>query len=343
MANLNSEDKETDPDADKTSVRMKTIDFTKPQTPVPVQRSVVPVVAAGAGLLTIGGVGYYLYKKGQEEPQNTGVVPPQIPAPGEPPAQPPPQGQPQPPPQGQPQPPPQGQPQPPPQPPPQQQPPVPAGFWGTTNLGAEYRALFTKIEQVTGMPLRLYLCVVANREGSWQRTARNKTAKEVKASKDGIEGGLSRGNTKPQFSDSIAQAGSGGLFGALAPYVAWTGSDEGFMPYINADWTVIEDPIVAVICAAKYYQRIVTFYPTVFAGPKATSEDNFRVRLGWANPSVLKSDPNGKLAGEVRGRMEEDLAELGLKIGDLPPPSSIGWPGLKAVFDAMKGFPVTWK
>jgi hypothetical protein len=81
----------------------------------------------------------------------------------------------------------------------------------------------------------------------------------------------------------------------------------------------------------------------VFAGQKAAPEDNFRVRLGWANPSVLKSDPHGALAKQVQGRMEEDLAELGLKITDLPPPSSIGWPGLKAVFDAMKGFPVTWK
>lgn len=87
----------------------------------------------------------------------------------------------------------------------------------------------------------------------------------------------------------------------------------------------------------------MTFYPTVFAGAKPTPEDNFRVRLGWANPSVLKSDPDGTLAGQVRGRMEEDLTELGLKIGDLPPPSSIAWPGLKAVVDAMKGFPVTWK
>ena len=42
------------------------------------------------------------------------------------------------------------------------------------------------------------------------------------------------------------------------------------MPYLDEDYTIIEDPIVAAICAAKYYQRIVTYYPTVFAGGTPT-------------------------------------------------------------------------
>ena len=290
------------------------IDFSKPGPPVPVKRSVVPIVATVGTLGAVGGVGFWLYKRNQQPAiENPGVAPPPIP-PGQPSPQ---------------------------QPAPQQ--PASPDFWGSTNRGEQYRSLLTKIEQVTGMPLRLYLSVVANRESDFVRTARNVSGKETQASKDGIEGGLKRGNPKPQFADSIASAGSGGLFGALAPYVAWTGMDEGYMPYLDADWRVIEDPIVAVICAAKYYQRIVTYYPTVFAGPSASPEDNFRVRLGWANPSVLKESPNGATAGAVRGRMEEDLAELGLKITDLPPPNAKAWPGLKAVVAAMQGFPVTWK
>ena len=218
-------------------------------------------------------------------------------------------------------------------------------YWGTTTRGEVYRPLFTKIEAVTGMPLRLYLCVVANREGEWVRSARNKSKGEVKASTDAIANGAKRGNPSPKYAASLAASGSGGLFGALAPYVAWTGLDEDYTPYIDADWPIIEDPIVAAICAAKYYQRIVGGgrYP-VFANPAQPSpEDNYRVRLGWASPTALKESPNGELFQDVKARFDEDLAELGLKITDLAPPNADRWPGLAAVVAAMKGFPVTWK
>ncbi len=222
---------------------------------------------------------------------------------------------------------------------------VPANYWGTTALGEAYRPLFTKLEAITGMPLRLYLCVVANREASWVRSARNKDKVEVDGSQRAIDGGLKRGNPVPKYAKSLSEAGSGGLFGALAPYVAWTGMDEEYMPYIDEDWQVIEDPLVAAACAAKYYQRIVGGgrYP-VFADPaKPSPEDNYRVRLGWANPERLKNDTNGELFQAVKGRFDEDLAELGLKISDLPPPNANNWPGLKAVVAALKDFPVTWK
>lgn len=231
--------------------------------------------------------------------------------------------------------------------------PAPAGptqgavdpnYWGTTKRGEEYRELLKKIEEVTRMPVRLLLSVIANRESGWNRKARNKTAVETAASKRAIEAGPERGNPPPKFAASLAGAGSGGLFGALAPYVAWTGLDEDFMPYLDADYTVVEDPIVAAICAAKYYQRVVANYSTVFANPaRPSAEDNYRVRLGWASPKTLKEDPAGSLFKAVKGRMDDDLAELGLFIDDLPPPSADQWPGLKAVVDAMQGFPVTWK
>lgn len=219
----------------------------------------------------------------------------------------------------------------------------PADFWGTTERGLQYRPLLAKLEEVTRMPVRLYLSVVTNREADWQRKARNKSKVEVDASARAITNGVKRGNPKPKFADSLAQAGSGGLFGALAPYVAWTGMDEDYMPFLDMDWTVIEDPVVAAVCAAKYYQRIVANYPTVFASGTPSPEDNFRVRLGWASPATLKDDPAGKLFKAVRGRMEEDLAELGLKITDLPPPDASRWPGFKVVHEAMKSFVPTWK
>jgi hypothetical protein len=216
-------------------------------------------------------------------------------------------------------------------------------FWGTTSRGAEFRSVLTKVEEVSRMPLRLYLSAVANREAGWNRKARNQDKVETAASAAAIAAGPGRKNPTPKFATSIAGAGSGGLFGALAPYVAWTGLDEDFMPYLDEDYTIIEDPIVAAICAAKYYQRIVTYYPTVFAAGTPTPEDNYRVRLGWANPSKLKSDPAGSLFKAVKGRMDEDLAELGLKITDLPPPDASRWPGLKAVVEGMKGLTPTWK
>jgi hypothetical protein len=223
--------------------------------------------------------------------------------------------------------------------------PADPGAWGTTNRGEAYRPLLAKLEAVTGMPLRLYLCVVANREAGWSRTARNKTKGEVKASQDGIDNGIKRGNPAPKFAASLREAGSGGLFGALSPFVAWTGMDEDYMPYLEVDWTIIENPIVAAICAAKYYQRIVGGgrYP-VHANPaQPAPEDNYRVRLGWASPKALKEDPGGTLFQSVKKRFDEDLAQLGLKISDLSPPNADRWPGLKAVVAGMQGFPVTWK
>jgi hypothetical protein len=121
--------------------------------------------------------------------------------------------------------------------------------------------------------------------------------------------------------------------------------DEGYMPYLDEDWPIIVDPIVSAVFAAKYYQRIVGGgrYP-VFADPaRPAPEDNYRVRLGWASPSALKSSPNGTLFQNVKKRFDIDLAELGLKISDLPPPNAEQWPGLKAVVAGLKGFPVTWK
>ncbi|MEZ4437086.1 MAG: hypothetical protein R3F65_32215 [bacterium] len=67
------------------------------------------------------------------------------------------------------------------------------------------------------------------------------------------------------------------------------------------------------------------------------------MRLGWASPKTLREDPAGKLFGDVKRRMDEDLKALGLAISDLPPPSAASWPGLKAVVEGMKGFSGSWK
>jgi hypothetical protein len=310
-------------------VKGPTWEVTPPPSPTAIvvpTRSLTPLIVTAATLALGGGAVYAVHRWRQRQlpegetaplPESGGAAPTPTPAPA--PAQP-------------------GDPAP------------PAGnsdasFWGTTTRGEVYRPLLTKIEAVTAMPLRLYLCVVANREGQWVRSARNKSKKEVGASRDGVDNGIKRGNPAPKFATSIREAGSGGLFGALAPFVAWTGLDEDYMPYLDQDWMVIEDPIVSAIFAAKYYQRIVGGgrYP-VHANPASPApEDNYRVRLGWASPKALKEDPNGSLFQDVKKRFDEDLAQLGLKISDLPPPNADRWPGLKAVVAAMKDFPVTWK
>lgn len=298
------------------------IEFPNPAVPMrPVARSWVPVAATVGSLGVLGGLGYLGYRLWEGRADEPSPEPKSEPAkPSEPPSEPTkPSETPNP-----------GV--------------VPPDFWGDTEKGAQYRALLKRIEEVSRMPIRLFLSVVANRESDWSRTARNKSKQEVdNGSKLAITNGVKRGNPKPKYADSLALAGSGGLCGALAPYVAWTGMDENYMPYLDMDWNVIEDPVTAVICAAKYYQRIVANYDNVFAGVSPMAEDNFRVRLGWASPQTLKEDPGGKLFKDVRGRMEEDLKELGLKITDLPPPDASKWPGLKAVYEAMKSFTPTWK
>ena len=321
MANGNSKNSGSDP------TTAKTPEAPPPEapkvtvaTPEPPSTGMRPVLATG-GLLAVGGGAIYLIHRwrrsqvladiqGPPLPQSSGPMPAPSPTPT-------------------------------PTPGPN---PAPPGFWGTSLRGQEYRELLAKIEAVTRMPLRLFLSVVANRESGWSRKARRKDKVETAASRRAIEAGPARGNPPPKFAASLAEAGSGGLFGALAPYVAWTGLDEGLTPYLDEDYTIVEDPIVAAICAAKYYQRIVANYPTVFATPGApVPEDNYRVRLGWASPKVLSEDPGGTLFTNVKRRMDEDLKALGLSIGDLLPPSATGWPGLAAVVEGMKTVPVTWK
>jgi hypothetical protein len=37
----------------------------------------------------------------------------------------------------------------------------------------------------------------------------------------------------------------------------------------------------------------------------------FDVRVGWASPSILKNDPLGSYAQQVRGRMRESIQVIG--------------------------------
>lgn len=202
-------------------------------------------------------------------------------------------------------------------------------YWGTTTRGEVYRPLLTKIEAVTGMPLRLYLCVVANREGAWVHSARNKTKKgEVKASTDAIANGAKRGNPSPKYAASIAAAGSGGLFGALARTSPGPGSDKDFTPYLkdsprSSRTRSSRRSARRSITSASLAVAAIRCSPTPRSRPP---EDNYRVRLGWANPSVLKDNPGGELFQDVKKRFDEDLAQLGLKISDLAPPNADRWP-----------------
>lgn len=184
-------------------------------------------------------------------------------------------------------------------------PPVSDQRWGS--VPTDVQKLLIKLQSAANIPyLWVAGSIIAQGEASFVPTAHNISEKEVKGSRDGLKNGLARGNAKPKFAAEIEAFGSGGLFGALAPYFAWVGLDEGYMPFLMRRPTLMFEPAASAVFMAHYFWRITA---PMYAKNRALTL--FDVRIGWASPSVLKNDPFGSVAQQVRGRMRESIKVIG--------------------------------
>ncbi|MEZ4453089.1 MAG: hypothetical protein R3B09_26750 [Nannocystaceae bacterium] len=91
-------------------------------------------------------------------------------------------------------------------------------------------------------------------------------------------------------------------------------------------------PRVAAFGATVYLQRLVAYYRL---------DDHADVKVGWANPSLLKADRGSTKYHEVRGRFLADAADLEVDLGDtktIPKVLSASrWPGVPMVFAQLVG------
>lgn len=200
--------------------------------------------------------------------------------------------------------------------------------WG--NVPADWRPKIKAWSDALKMPhMWAFMAVVMRREAGFKANAQNTDKHEVTASQNAIANGLKRGNPPPKWAVELGQFGSGGLFGALAPYFAWIGLDEGYMPFLNRRANLIFNPDASAVFAGHYAWRVLSNYKV---------RDWFDLRTGWASPSVLKNDPDGTTAKGVRSRMQQDIDALGLQwLAQAPLPNPKLYPGIN-VTAPMFGF-----
>lgn len=208
--------------------------------------------------------------------------------------------------------------------------------WGETP--ADLRPLFMLMEEVARIPgsARIF-AVIAYRESRFVTTAHNGNATGEQDERDDSRQAYTNNkdrNPPLRYAKEAAEFGSGGLFGALAPYFLWTGVPEvgSKAPLLNAPPELVFQPRAAAFGACVYMQRILANYRV---------DDLADIKVGWANPSLLKSGRGGEKYRDVRTRFLTDAVALDINLADastVPPkldPSA--WPGVPAVFAGLVG------
>ena len=208
--------------------------------------------------------------------------------------------------------------------------------WGT--VPKELRPLLLRIEEVTGiLGAARFLGVVAAQESAFRPTAHNgdefEEQGERNASWRAYYNNKDR-NPPLMFGEQAANFGSGGLFGALAPYALWTGVQElkDKAPLLGSDPRILFLPRVAAFCAAVYLQRVLAYHDV---------RDIADLKVGWGSVSLL-TEQGRKDADymRIRNKWADDVKKVGIDLGDVATipkmiVASPKWPGAQAVFDQL--------
>ncbi|MEZ4448168.1 MAG: hypothetical protein R3B09_01730 [Nannocystaceae bacterium] len=204
--------------------------------------------------------------------------------------------------------------------------------WGKTP--AELRPLFAQMETASGIKgaARLF-AVFAKRESGFVASAHNDSSGERTASRNAYKN--AKGNNPPlKYGDQAGEFGSGGLFAALGPYFLWTGVQEmgANAPLLGSPPEIMFLPRVAAFGACVFLQRLLDNYRI---------DDHADLKVGWANPSLLKSGRGGSTYQAVRARFLSDAKDLQVDLQDtatIPATlSAKSWPGVSKVFAQLVG------
>jgi hypothetical protein len=209
--------------------------------------------------------------------------------------------------------------------------------WGRTPL--ELRPLLQLAEEASGIDGAGHiLALIAFRESRFEATAHNGDAEaeesERSASWKAYQQNKAR-NPPLAHGEAAAAFGSGGLFGALAPYFLWTGVQElgAKAPLLGADPRIMFVPRVATFAACVYLARLLKHYEV---------RDLPDIKVGWGSVSLLKGEGRSSEAYQsIRDRFIADAAELGIDLTDtttIPARlSADAWPGVAKVFERVVG------
>lgn len=204
--------------------------------------------------------------------------------------------------------------------------------WGETP--EELRPLFMRMEEVSGIEGagRIY-SVIAYGESRWQNDAQNDDAHEVDASTRALKNGLGRGNPTLKYGDEAAAFGSGGYFGALAPYYLWIGVPTvgKRAPFLDHHPKSMFSPRNAAFHAMYYLYRLirVNLY---------TLRDHLDIKAGWAAPALItKSRLDSEKTLGIRAKFSQHAAEVGIDLNDtstIPTVlSAARWPGALTAYN----------
>lgn len=207
--------------------------------------------------------------------------------------------------------------------------------WGDTPN--DLRPLFVQMEEVSQIvgSARVF-AVIAFRESSFVSNAQNGNAAKEQDERDSSRAAYdnNKGRNPPlKYGEDAANFGSGGLFGALAPYFLWTGVPEvgTKAPLLAQHPEIVFQPRAAAFGAVVMMQRILSNYRV---------DDIADIKVGWANPGLLGASRGSKTYNDVRTRFLADAEKLGINLNDPTIPSQLSaklWPGVPAVFKALVG------
>ena len=208
--------------------------------------------------------------------------------------------------------------------------------WGETPV--DLRPLFMLMEETARIvgAGRIF-AVIASRESRFVTTAQNGDAPSEQGERDASARAYAnnKGRNPPlRYGPQAAAFGSGGLFGALAPYFLWTGVPEvgAKAPLLTAPPELMFQPRAAAFAATVYLQRLLKAYRI---------DDHADIKAGWASPTLLTSARGGQDYQDVRARFLTDAKTLGVDLTDtitIPPKlDASAWPGVPAVFAGLVG------
>lgn len=191
----------------------------------------------------------------------------------------------------------------------------------------EVHAWLDAAEAASGIDgLTDFLTIVAAGESNFVTTAHNDSAGEVEKSAAAYAKQAPK-NPPLLYGQAAAAFGSGGLFGALAPYFLWSGFHElgAQAPLLGEPPERMFDPAAACFAAAVFVYRVTTAWGAT---------DWADVRAAWASPSLLK-EPRGPVYWEKRNKFPAVAAAAGVDPASLPPLDVSAWPGAGAVWQAL--------
>jgi hypothetical protein len=206
--------------------------------------------------------------------------------------------------------------------------------WGSTPQ--ELRPLFLFMEEqseIVGSG-RIF-SVIAYGESRWQPGAQNGDGNAAVDERERVGSRrawalLQERNVGLTYGAEAAEFGSGGLFGALAPYFLATGvpTVQERAPLLRSDPRIVFLPRVAAFAACVYLRRLLANYQI---------DDHADIKVGWGSPSYLSgSQRGGSGYTRIHKKFLQHAHEVGIDLADtltIPQKLSVErWPGVLEVF-----------